>query len=178
MRPEARPSLAAVARTAAFGSGILAASTSWNHFSNCRKGSRARSFSDSPASVYSFLRSARVISWHAVFAPPPCQRHLSAAGGASAGERADDGGVRRELANERLPAPQLEVTPVPCGRDRAGEERPAARIAGPGRQDAHALPFAGGHDGLGRVASRHVRPEHARAAGRVPRVEPEELRGI
>ena len=45
MRPEGRPSLEAVARTAAFGSGSFAASTSWNHFSNWRNGSRARSFS-------------------------------------------------------------------------------------------------------------------------------------
>src|ERR1022692_2982775 len=135
MRAEGRPSLAAVARTAAFGSGILAASTSWNHFSNCRKGSRARSFSDRPARVYSFLSSASVIEWHAAPGPFPCQKASAEPGGGSARERADDPGMRGKLAHKRIPAPKLEFPLVPGGQDRAAEKGPAPRVPGAAREN-------------------------------------------
>src|ERR1019366_3844753 len=172
-----------VARTAAFGSGILAASTSWNHFSNCRKGSRARSFSDRPARGYSFLSSASVIEWHAAPGPFPCQKASAEPGGGSARERADDPGMRGKLAHKRIPAPKLEFPLVPGGQDRAAEKgRPAENGPAPrprraARENPPPLPFARGNDSLGRVASLHVRSQHAHAAGTRPRIEPDELRG-
>ena len=49
VRAAGRPSRVAVQTVMALGSLIFAASASWNHFSNWREGSRARSFSPNPA---------------------------------------------------------------------------------------------------------------------------------
>src|SRR5580658_3826984 len=178
MRAEGRPSLAAVARTAALGSWIFAASASWNHFSNWRNGSRATSFSDSPAREYSVLRSARVILGHPVPEGFPCQKHLPRRRGGSARQRAHKRGVSRELANERDPFAELKFPLVPRRRNRASEEGPSADAGGWGRTKPRALPGARGDDRLRGMGAPHVAPQDDRPAGAGDRVEQGQLRGI